>query len=250
MYNLMRDHFPASGEFLFRRRSYLPFLSLPILAFALIDSGYNERLLGAHFDGVLYFFAFALLILGQLLRIITVGFVPVRTSGRNVAGQVADVLNTTGIYSIVRNPLYLANCMMYVGISLLSHNFLVALLFVAMLVPYYERIIAAEELFLQNKFGSSYEMWAKKTPAFFPRNLIIKNPELKFSFKTVIVREKASVLGAVTGVYLMKLGAIFIGGEKTSLDSAYNWALGLSVSFYILTKILAKSGFFAVNGRV
>lgn len=140
--------------------------------------------------------------------------------------------------------------MMYVGISLFSHNFLVALLFVAMLVPYYERIIAAEELFLQNKFGSSYEIWAKKNPAFFPRNLTFKNPDLKFSFKTVIVREKASLLAAVTGVYLMKLGAIFIGGEKAPLDSAYNWALGLTVSVYILTKILAKSGLLSVNGRV
>ena len=32
-----------------------------------------------------------------------------KTSGKNTAKQIAESLNTSGIYSVLRNPLYLAN---------------------------------------------------------------------------------------------------------------------------------------------
>ncbi|MGC9453013.1 MAG: methyltransferase family protein, partial [Oceanipulchritudo sp.] len=44
------------------------------------------------------------------------------TSGRNTKQQVAYSLNTTGFYSVVRNPLYLGNFFMYLGIALFTHH--------------------------------------------------------------------------------------------------------------------------------
>ena len=44
-------------------------------------------------------------LIGEIIRILTVGFAPKNTSGRNtVDGQIADELNTTGIYSIITPP--------------------------------------------------------------------------------------------------------------------------------------------------
>ena len=52
----------------------------------------------------------AVSLLGEAIRIITVGHAPRNTSGRNTTeGQVADVINTSGIYSIIRHPLYVGN---------------------------------------------------------------------------------------------------------------------------------------------
>ena len=56
---------------------------------------------------------------GLALRAYTVCTTPKGTSGRNTARQVADHLNTKGIYSVVRHPLYLANYLIWAGILLL-----------------------------------------------------------------------------------------------------------------------------------
>ena len=59
---------------------------------------------------------------GLGIRVFTVGFTPKNTSGRNTAEQIADVLNTSGIYSMVRHPLYVGNFFMWLGIGLLTQN--------------------------------------------------------------------------------------------------------------------------------
>lgn len=75
------------------------------------------------FRGVLPLVVRALLVslVGLAVRVRTAGHTPYRTSDRRTAeGQVADELNTTGIYSVMRNPLYVGNFFMWLGIALLS----------------------------------------------------------------------------------------------------------------------------------
>ena len=61
----------------------------------------------------------AVALAGLGVRGLTVGCVPERTSGRNTKeGHVADALNTTGMYSIVRHPLYLGNFIIWVGVAM------------------------------------------------------------------------------------------------------------------------------------
>ena len=105
--------------------------------------------------------------LGLLIRIYTVGHTPKNTSGRNTAeGQVADEVNTTGIYSLVRHPLYVGNFFMWLGPAMYAADIWFAISFVMLYWVYYERIMYAEEQFLVGKFGEIYASWAKITPAF------------------------------------------------------------------------------------
>jgi hypothetical protein len=111
--------------------------------------------------------------------------------GRNTKqGQVADVLNTTGLYSIVRNPLYLGNYLMWAAIAMLTGNIWFVLLFSLVFWIYYERIIYAEESFLRQTFGKTYLEWASKTPAFLPKHFNYKQPNIDFSWKKVLKKEK------------------------------------------------------------
>ena len=98
-------------------------------------------------------------------------------SGRNtVQGQIADELNTKGLYSIVRNPLYVGNYFLWLGIAMLTCNPWFIAIFTLIFWIYYERIVFAEEEFLRKKFGDAYLEWTVRTPIFIPINRSGKNP--------------------------------------------------------------------------
>jgi protein-S-isoprenylcysteine O-methyltransferase Ste14 len=126
----LQQEFEVQGNFLFRYRSHLPLVLLPI-AFWVISYMVqrNPSLFSVSDLTFLEILAIASCLLGLVIRIFTVGYTPKNTSGRNTAqGQVADRVNITGIYSIVRHPLYLGNYFMWLGIAILTGElwFLVA----------------------------------------------------------------------------------------------------------------------------
>ena len=104
----------------------------------------------------------ALALLGQAIRFFTVGFVPRGTSGRNTRGQVADVLNTTGMYAVVRNPLYLGNLIIWFGLPLFMKSLWFSTIIILLFTIFYERIIFREEDFLREKFGDVFMQWAAR----------------------------------------------------------------------------------------
>ena len=74
----------------------------------------------------------------------------------------AHSLQTTGIYSITRNPMYTALLVLYFGIGCLAGNwwtFLISPLLVS-IVQFY--IIRKEEEYLHRRFGDSYELYKKQ----------------------------------------------------------------------------------------
>jgi protein-S-isoprenylcysteine O-methyltransferase Ste14 len=141
---------------------------------------------------------------GLGLRVATAGTVPKRTSGRNKAkGQVADTLNTTGVYSIVRNPLYVANFLTVLGVLLLPAVWWLVVLGVCAFWTWYGLIILAEENFLRGKFGAEYERWAERTQAVVPSFRNYRPPTLAFSFRTAVKREYLTFMAVTVGFLLV-----------------------------------------------
>lgn len=127
---------------------------------------------------------------GQVIRILTVGFAPKNTSGRNtINGQLADELNVTGIYSLLRHPLYLGNLFMWLGPVLFLRSVWFILIFGLLYWLYYERIMFAEEQFLRRKFGDIYDKWSENVSSFIPYSLKYIPPGLPFSVRNVLKRE-------------------------------------------------------------
>jgi protein-S-isoprenylcysteine O-methyltransferase Ste14 len=87
------------------------------------------------------------------------GYVPRGTSGRNTRWQVAETLNTTGMYSIVRNPLYLGNFIIVLGILLFVQVWWIVVIGIVGFWFFYERIVFTEEGFLRRKFGTVFLEW-------------------------------------------------------------------------------------------
>tara|TARA_B100000767_G_scaffold208416_1_gene195356 strand:- start:545 stop:916 length:372 start_codon:yes stop_codon:yes gene_type:complete len=83
---------------------------------------------------------------------------------------------------------------------------------------YYERIMFAEESFLEKKFGDKFINWSNKVPAFFPINILMKKSEIKFSFKSILRREYASYLSAISALLFIDVIRVIIFSDLTFLD--------------------------------
>ena len=201
---MIRDEFVKSGHWLFRWRSYTPLILAAVLLASLQGFTYP---MGSHaLDQVWDFCCYGLALLGLTIRVLTVGFVPRDTSGRNTAkGQVATRLNTTGIYSLLRHPLYFSNFWMWMGVAVFPRVWWVPVLMMLVYFLVYERIISAEEDFLAEKFGDEYVAWANKTPIMWPRFRNWVRPDLPFSWRAVLRRENSTFLGMTTIFFILEM---------------------------------------------
>lgn len=191
----LREEFVRSGNRLFRWRSYLPLVFLPVILYALSDFADRsvDDTLGERWEVFCVIVSFS----GLLVRALVVGQTPQRTSGRNTLEQVADSLNTTGLYSVVRHPLYLGNFLSWLGIALFTQSPLTVLVSVLAFALYYERIMFAEEQFLREKFRDAFREWAHRTPAIIPRLSAWKSSPVPFSWKLVLEREYSGFFAVV-----------------------------------------------------
>ena len=238
----LQEEFELQGNFLFRYRGILPLaiLLLTIVAYilhiaALPENGKNV------IDDFYHYLCLLITLLGFGIRIYTVGYTPDNTSGRNTKEQIADELNITGIYSIVRHPLYVGNFFMWSGIALLSQNIWFILAFIFMYWVYYERIMFAEEQFLRKKFGEVYLSWAQQTPAFIPQLTKFKKTSTKFNIRKVIKQEKTGFLLTFLLYFLFYEIGLCITMKKISIKfNFWFYAMIFSLVAYILIKLLEK----------
>jgi len=77
---------------------------------------------------------------------------------------------TTGVFSIVRHPIYLSSILLYLGFIILSLSLLSVLVWIFIIVFYY-MISRYEEKLLTQRFGSAYEEYKKKVPMLLPIKL-------------------------------------------------------------------------------
>lgn len=191
---MLQQELVRQGNWLFRWRSYLPFLILPLAATSFRNSGWFNDAFGNGLEEAWDLGCYLLALAGLALRVAIVGFVPAGTSGRNAVQQKADALNTTGMYSVVRHPLYFANFVVFIAFVLLFKSLLLVLVMGLAYFLYYERIMMAEEKFLESKYEASYRNWAATTPAFLPRLSGFVRPALSFSWRTAVLREFHTLL--------------------------------------------------------
>lgn len=90
---------------------------------------------------------FMVTLLGIFIRIMTIGYVPEGTSGRNRGTQIAETLNTKGMYSIVRTPLYLGNFFIFLGITMMTQSWEIIVANSLLMFIIYTLIILREEEF-------------------------------------------------------------------------------------------------------
>jgi protein-S-isoprenylcysteine O-methyltransferase Ste14 len=241
----MREEFEAAGNWLFRRRGYLPLLLFPMLLVA--AAGATGRPAPGPLWGAL---CVGLALAGLALRVVTVGFVPKDTSQRNTGRPQAEALNTTGVYSIVRHPLYLGNYLMWLGVSLFPGVWWAPLIVSLVFWLYYERIMFAEEEYLRRRFGADYTAWAADTPAFVPRLRTWRPPAERFCLLTVLRREHSSLLALVVSLTALEVVGRHAVTGRLQLDPVWATALALTTALCLgVRTVKHRTRLLHVEGR-
>jgi protein-S-isoprenylcysteine O-methyltransferase Ste14 len=235
----LQEEFEKQGNFLFRYRSYFPLILYVLASLAIVFS--REEIFDFQslwWNILCVFVSFT----GLLIRVVAVGYVPAGTSGRNTSeGQLASTLNTTGIYSVVRHPLYLGNYFMWLGLLLYAGPLWLVILGTAFFWVYYERIMFAEEQFLRKKFGEGYLQWASGVPAFIPALRGWKKAQLHFSLRVVLKREYSGFFGLVVSFVYLNFIKHYFYNDRLFLDPKWQIAGIAGFCIYAILKTLKKT---------
>lgn len=226
----LQESLESQGEFLFKNRGFIPLL---FIVFSIPVSYFNSFEYLVKFETVectVFYSSIAFIVLGHFIRAQVILARNDATSGRNRNEQVADSLNTKGWYSIVRNPLYLANFLIWFGLSLYLFSLWLCLILILMFWIYYERIVFAEEAFLSKKFGDSYTEWCNATPVFVPKLTGYVPVKYKLSISKVVFNEYSSMLS--TGTCLLFVGLL----REYSIDKEIH--IGQLTYAYILLLLI------------
>lgn len=235
---LLYEQSAITGTWLFRWRSYLPLVLIAVIIPAFEGFSYP---FGSHsYDLVWEMFCLSISLFGLIIRSYTIGHTPKNTSGRNTKEQVADTLNTTGIYSVVRNPLYLGNFFMSLGVTMFVRVWWVSIIYALFFWLYYERIIMAEESFLKNKFGKRYKDYLSHTPSFIP-NLNLWQPNvLPFSLRNVLKREYSGFFGVIGAFTVLEFVGDYVAERAIVFDPVWVTIFIFGLFVYITLRTLKR----------
>jgi len=151
----------------FKYRSYSP---IPFVVLMLVFQEATPISLAA---------GFAVALLGEFFRFWGVAYAGSETRRTGEVG--ATYLVVSGAFAHLRNPLYLGNMLMYLGIGIMSYALFPYLQIVALafFMWQYYVIIKEEEGFLVQKYGNAYEEYRKSVPKLIPSFKAYPNPGIE-----------------------------------------------------------------------
>ena len=204
--------------------------SLQYLPYILVILVELERFKNVNESIPFEFFCFLVVLLGIFIRFYTIGFSSQKVSTSNVV--------TTGMYSIVRNPLYLGNFFIFFGITLLSQSIEIVVTNSLLMFVFYSLIILKEEQLMVDKFGKEYIDWAHGVSCFIPSFKNYVKPDCKFSFKKAVSHEHDVWFLVVVCFVGLEIIRGYFEVNKFLLISVWAVLLFVAFVFWVVCKIL------------
>jgi len=169
-----------SGWFKFKKmRLLLARGSIPVL---ILCSNMNDRS---------FQWGIVLLIVGEMIRFWALGFV--EKKGQKLA--------MSGPYAFVRNPLYVGNFFLGLGVAVIVWNWVILVIFLAGFLGIYTGTIRGEEKHLREMFGKPYEDYCENVPSFLPRLTPYATPEKESFLWSRIIKHHEYI--TMAGIALM-----------------------------------------------
>jgi len=114
-----------------------------------------------HWEGWIKLLGFALIFLGQIIRVSARGY-------KAENSRESQALIQGGPYQLVRNPMYLGIFLIGLGVVLAVFQWWAAIIFVTVFIIRYLLLIYEEEKKLSAIFPGNYQEYCKKVPRIFP----------------------------------------------------------------------------------
>jgi protein-S-isoprenylcysteine O-methyltransferase Ste14 len=166
------------GGWLFRHRGWLP--ALPLAAVVLLARPTAASLaIGLALAGV-----------AEVLRCWAARAIGPASRTR---GELPGALAEAGPYRFTRNPLYVANILLYSGLAISSGRW-AALVLPLLAVPYYALIVAWEERALEQTHGPVYLAFKARTPRWLPRRVAPRGAVPLATWSRALRAERGSLL--------------------------------------------------------
>jgi 4-amino-4-deoxy-L-arabinose transferase-like glycosyltransferase/protein-S-isoprenylcysteine O-methyltransferase Ste14 len=176
----------------------------PFAVYAFVQSGWMAVSFGDVGEEVWDLFCLGLALAGLSIRALEAGFHAGETRQRSLPD--VAMLRSSGIYSVVRYPLYLANALILIAVALLFKSFLFVALVLVALTLYYRKLILARDSSLLASHGAAARLWISEIPAFFPRFSRWAGSSEEFSWMKVVRREAGSL--ALVGLVFFTMEAL------------------------------------------
>ncbi len=175
-----------------------------ILSFAVVLTGFlflfpRLYLHTQWLDNVLDFFGIIAILKGNMVRMISRGHK--KANSDNGKGLVI-----TGIYSVVRNPMYLGSFMIGCGFVLILWPWWSLPLFSWLFYSRFKRQVVKEEKHLSKLFGKEYEVYCWKVPRVFPSWQQYREVKLK----NIFILEEVFSTKETRGLFLWPLATIIL----------------------------------------
>jgi protein-S-isoprenylcysteine O-methyltransferase Ste14 len=153
-----------------------------------------------------------LVVIGELVRLWGVSYAGSETRTRSVG---ASQLVTQGPFAYTRNPLYMANIVIYFGFGIMANTFFpwLQLIGLAYFIFQYHFIIIEEEKHLDEKFGEKYANYRDSVSRLFPSLTPYdesKQSKIAFDLKAGYISEKRTLQANLTFLFCIYIIYILI----------------------------------------
>ena len=230
------------GNFLFHHRNAL-FPAVLLALFSAFRPQYprgSERL-----DNLLDFVGVLVALAGQALRVAVIGYVYIIRGGRDQRVYAEDLV-TRGFFAHSRNPLYLGNFVVLLGLFIIYNNPWVYLLGIGFFGLGYAAIVAAEEAYLREKFAVAYDAYMRDVPRWLPRLRGFRQSvaDMRFNWRRVLLKEYGSTYAWTAGALVLMAAdtlAYHSYGERARYLNLLWTAIALLTIGWATTRYLKKS---------
>jgi protein-S-isoprenylcysteine O-methyltransferase Ste14 len=232
------DEIPHSGDALFRWRGQLPLLMLPLFLLGLVDARLPADLPWSVKAWQVVSLLIALA--GLAVRVVSVGTAPAGTSERSTTNPRASMLRTTGVYSLVRHPLYVGNTLTALGFSCFPTVWYLPLIVLLLGILYHERIAAREEVFLEGRFGDAFRDWAARVPAMIPRLSGYVPSATPFIWRRILGREFHGLMVIGSVLFVLDLVRSALATGRLVFDPFWTALFAATAVVFVVCSILKK----------
>jgi protein-S-isoprenylcysteine O-methyltransferase Ste14 len=242
---LQESLFIRYGNFLFKYRNVV----FPLVLFILLFGFYPVQPMGnTNYSLGMDLFGFFISAMGEGIRIAVIGLAYIKRGGVNKRVY-ADTLVVEGIFAHCRNPLYLGNLLILLGLFIIHNNPWVYFLGFVFFLTAYSAIVAAEEVYLEMKFGADYQNYCYQVNRWLPqlRGLRKTLKSMQFNWRRAVAKDYASTYS------WMALALLLMCYERLLLPSTEKvsfWFKELGIIFVLLTAAFIVVRFLKKSGRL